>query len=721
MTVAVQVPEISYAENGVTVSFPVPFRYDDPGDLRALRRLANGTIVDLINGVDFTATPGPTNAGGALTVVSAAPAGVKLTIWRETERSQETEYIESGPFTAASHQKAMDKAMLVAQEQDRELDRSLKVPPGLQAPEVNPLGLSEGDLLEFRDGKLQRFDAAPFAGKFYVGQAVTGKPLPASGTGTDGALRADLAQQTGGDLVALASRIPGAPAIISLEQLGSRRADIRDWNGVDLTGANESTAQMQDAAVQSAVAGVRLELPAGRLVLTSPVEVPAGGVIEGVSGVYMANINAGRTTFHIAHSGSGFTCTGAEGGRVFRQIATLRDQPMPGPGWEPADLDWDFDLDGTGDNLFDDILLINPTKGIVSRNGGGRQQFSKVWGQPLSVGIQIDNNYDRTLIENIHFWNFWSEGLADETFVWDYTTKNATVIYTRRNDNPIFARLFSLFYRHQLRVGEFPFPNPIFAGTTQKLRVYGMDADVGGSLLTVDPDVNGAELQIFGAYQLGDPDAITGGAAIDVQGSNCDIAFYGRTKLGDCHVNAVRVVGPGSAVKFDDLTIRGYNVADDNHAAFFVEPAAFGVDVRGNLTVSGGVSGAPLVAGGGRVNTRTFRTYTPSVASSMGALGAPATIDSAVFKVEEGFCTVIADVTIPDNGTGSQSIRLGLPVPSLAGVFATGSGTEIALTGNALRVFVEDSSSTAGITTFDNAYPGGSGARLVVQFSYRVA
>lgn len=150
MTVAAQTPIVSYIEDGTTTAFPAPFRYDSPADLRATRLLADGTTVELANGTAFTATPGPTNAGGTLTLTTAGPSGARLTIFRRSTRVQEADYIANGAFTAESHERALDKAMLVAQEQDQELDRAIKAPVGEAGPSLEPSAV--------RAGKVARFD-----------------------------------------------------------------------------------------------------------------------------------------------------------------------------------------------------------------------------------------------------------------------------------------------------------------------------------------------------------------------------------------------------------------------------------------------------------------------------------------------------------------------------------------------------------------------------------
>lgn len=149
MTVAAQTPIVSYIEDGTTTTFPAPFRYDSPADLRATRLLADGTTVELANGTAFTASPGPTNAGGTLTLTTAGPSGARLTIFRRTARTQAADYIANGAFTAESHEQALDKAMLVNQEQDVDLASTIRVPPGETGAALPAASVRAGRLLGF--------------------------------------------------------------------------------------------------------------------------------------------------------------------------------------------------------------------------------------------------------------------------------------------------------------------------------------------------------------------------------------------------------------------------------------------------------------------------------------------------------------------------------------------------------------------------------------------
>lgn len=155
MTVAAQTPTISYTENGLTTAFAVPFRYNQTTDLVVTRRAADGTETELVHGTDFTASSGNTDAGGTVTTTAPAASGTKLIITRETARQQTADYITSGAFSAESHERALDQAMMVAQEQDTVLARCVKAPVGEAGPMLAAAATLEGKTLFYEGGEIK--------------------------------------------------------------------------------------------------------------------------------------------------------------------------------------------------------------------------------------------------------------------------------------------------------------------------------------------------------------------------------------------------------------------------------------------------------------------------------------------------------------------------------------------------------------------------------------
>ena len=148
MTVAALTPSITYLENGVTTTFAVPWRFE-PGTLLVRSLAADGTLTTLVLGADYTATGGATDAGGSITKTAAAATGYRLLIDRQTPRTQAMDYASGDTFPAESHEKALDRLTLIAQEQDSNLaatqSRALMVPVGqaiANLPSLNELSES---------------------------------------------------------------------------------------------------------------------------------------------------------------------------------------------------------------------------------------------------------------------------------------------------------------------------------------------------------------------------------------------------------------------------------------------------------------------------------------------------------------------------------------------------------------------------------------------------
>ncbi len=116
MTVAQITPNISYTENGVTLSFAAPFRYL-AADQIEVRRSVGGIETVLAYGIAWNATPGPSDTGGTVTL-AATVAGAVLKIRRVTPRVQQTDYLTGDSFPAETHEQGLDRAIMIAQELD---------------------------------------------------------------------------------------------------------------------------------------------------------------------------------------------------------------------------------------------------------------------------------------------------------------------------------------------------------------------------------------------------------------------------------------------------------------------------------------------------------------------------------------------------------------------------------------------------------------------------
>lgn len=115
MTVASDVQDVTYATDGATVVFPIPYYFLRNGDVRADRIDASGAAVPLVFGTDFSLAGAGNPAGGALTTFDAIAAGYTLHIYRDVPATQETQYQQNDPFPSKTTERALDKLTMLIQ------------------------------------------------------------------------------------------------------------------------------------------------------------------------------------------------------------------------------------------------------------------------------------------------------------------------------------------------------------------------------------------------------------------------------------------------------------------------------------------------------------------------------------------------------------------------------------------------------------------------------
>lgn len=129
MTVSTSVYKAGpYAGSGTTGPFTVNFRFLANSHLRVIKTSTTGSEATLILGVDYSVT-GAGGASGTVTLTSPLLTGEKLTIVRNVPLTQETDYVVDDSFPAESHEQALDKLTMIAQQLAEEVDRAVKVLP----------------------------------------------------------------------------------------------------------------------------------------------------------------------------------------------------------------------------------------------------------------------------------------------------------------------------------------------------------------------------------------------------------------------------------------------------------------------------------------------------------------------------------------------------------------------------------------------------------------
>lgn len=133
MTVSTETNKNVYVGDGVTVSFAFSFPILNETHLSVEIKDVNGVITEKTIITDYTVNgtgndTGRTNYSSGNVVLSSAPLATDtITIKRSIPLLQETDYVENDTFPAESHEEALDKLTMIAQQQGEQTDRTLKV------------------------------------------------------------------------------------------------------------------------------------------------------------------------------------------------------------------------------------------------------------------------------------------------------------------------------------------------------------------------------------------------------------------------------------------------------------------------------------------------------------------------------------------------------------------------------------------------------------------
>nr|BAR32745.1 tail fiber [uncultured Mediterranean phage uvMED] len=126
MTVSSINTKNSYNGDGSTTSFAYTFPIHTTAELKVIERAANGTETVKSLTTHYAVVDNG-SAGGQVNFGTAPASGVTVVLLRDTNLTQETDYVANDPFGAETHEAALDKLTLQIQEAQEELDRSIKL------------------------------------------------------------------------------------------------------------------------------------------------------------------------------------------------------------------------------------------------------------------------------------------------------------------------------------------------------------------------------------------------------------------------------------------------------------------------------------------------------------------------------------------------------------------------------------------------------------------
>ena len=205
MTVSSTTTSVAYTGNGSTTSFAVTFPFQGTGasaELEVIERtIATGAEATKSYSTHYTVTGG--NGSTGTVVAGSAPADtVQWHIRRKTTQTQTTDYVANDPFPAETHETALDRAIMISQEQQSDINKATKFPdtytggasPALPEPSANKLLAwnSDADAIENTTGKVNTVSLT--VNTLTAGASGTGS---ASYTDSTGALALTIGVPTG--------------------------------------------------------------------------------------------------------------------------------------------------------------------------------------------------------------------------------------------------------------------------------------------------------------------------------------------------------------------------------------------------------------------------------------------------------------------------------------------------------------------------------------------
>lgn len=255
MTVSTSTNSIVYRGNGATTAFAVPFKVLDEDHLVVTSRdYTTGELVDTYVGTDYTYS-GVGDDAGTLTLDGAAlDDDYELIIQRIVPYTQDLDIVNAGGFYPETVEEQLDLIVMAVQQIAELSARAITVPVGETPTELS--------------------NAAERAGLFLAFDA-EGDPTLTEGTGSDGALRADLASVTGPTLVKWFRS--GATAIdLSLASYFALQPFNPYEYGAEGDGVTDDTDALNDCAADAASAGGVMVIPLGTFAITDWMDITNG-------------------------------------------------------------------------------------------------------------------------------------------------------------------------------------------------------------------------------------------------------------------------------------------------------------------------------------------------------------------------------------------------------------------------------------------------------------
>ena len=139
MTIASTISRMDYLGNNTTDTYSYTFKIFTKNDLRVTKKNTSGTETVLTVDTDYTVTGVGSSSGGTIVLSDGdLPTGYTLTIRRVRQLIQDTDIRNQGDFFPEGIENAFDHVVMITQQQQDEIDRSVKNPESVSNTAFSP-------------------------------------------------------------------------------------------------------------------------------------------------------------------------------------------------------------------------------------------------------------------------------------------------------------------------------------------------------------------------------------------------------------------------------------------------------------------------------------------------------------------------------------------------------------------------------------------------------
>lgn len=130
-TVSSSTSRVQYNCNGSLTGFAFTFNAGSTDDVKVILTDSSGGETTLTETTNYTVscTNNDCSAGGTVTTVSTYASGYTITLLRDVDITQESDFTENQPTLYETFEDGLDKLTRIAQDHDEQISRSIKVQP----------------------------------------------------------------------------------------------------------------------------------------------------------------------------------------------------------------------------------------------------------------------------------------------------------------------------------------------------------------------------------------------------------------------------------------------------------------------------------------------------------------------------------------------------------------------------------------------------------------